>query len=81
MFIAHLPAGYLSAKYLYRRFAATGVPFGLFILASIAGALAPDLDLFYFFLVDHRRTPHHLYWSHFPLVWAVLLAAAFGWLF
>ncbi len=37
--------------------------------AAFLGAIAPDLDLFYFYLVDHRQTHHHLYWSHFPLLW------------
>lgn len=80
MFVSHLPAGYLSAKYLYRRFTATGAPLAWFVAAAMAGALAPDLDLLYFYLVDHRRTPHHLYWPHFPIVWFALLAASGVWL-
>ncbi len=81
MFIAHLPAGYLSAHYLHPRFAATGVARKLFVWAALIGSVAPDLDLFYFYLVDHRRTPHHLYWPHFPLVWALALAACGMWLY
>ncbi|UUZ47620.1 hypothetical protein LP420_31295 [Massilia sp. B-10] len=50
------------------------------MLAAVIGAIVPDLDLFYFFLIDHRRTPHHLYWPHFPLVWVLLLAASAVWL-
>jgi hypothetical protein len=80
MFVAHIPAGYLTGKYLHSRFAASDVAPKWFVLAAVIGAIVPDLDLFYFFLIDHRRTPHHLYWPHFPLVWALLLAASAAWL-
>ncbi|SHG51072.1 hydrolase [Massilia sp. CF038] len=79
MFVAHLPAGYLTASYLHRRFSQAGATLRLFIIASMFGAIAPDLDLFYFFLIDHRRTPHHLYWPHFPIVWIALVAASMAW--
>lgn len=49
MFVAHMPAGYLTAKYLHRRFSASGVTLRMFIIASLLGAIAPDLDLIYFF--------------------------------
>jgi inner membrane protein len=78
MFIGHLPAGYLCAHYLHPRFAGAAVGRKRFLLAGLIGAIAPDLDLFYFFLVDQRRTPHHLYWPHFPLVWLLLLAVSAG---
>jgi hypothetical protein len=80
MFVAHIPAGYICGKSLLQRFAGSGVPAKLLLLVSIFGAIAPDLDLFYFYLIDQRRTPHHLYWPHFPLVWLVLLAASACWL-
>jgi inner membrane protein len=80
MFVAHIPAGYICGKSLLQRFASTGAPAKLLLLTSIIGAIAPDLDLFYFYLIDQRRTPHHLYWPHYPLVWLVLLAASAGWL-
>ena len=80
MFVAHIPAGYLTGRYLHSRFAASGVTATCFVLAAVIGAIVPDLDLFYFFLIDHRRTPHHLYWPHFPLVWVLLLAASAVWL-
>lgn len=80
MFVAHIPAGYLTGRYLHSCFAASGVTVTCFVLAAVIGAIVPDLDLFYFFLIDHRRTPHHLYWPHFPLVWVLLLAASAVWL-
>lgn len=80
MFVAHIPAGYLTGTYLHPRLAASGVAPRWFVLVAVLGAIAPDLDLLYFFLVDHRRTPHHLYWPHFPLVWMLLLAGAAAWL-
>lgn len=80
MFVAHIPAGYICGKSLLQRFASRGVPAKVLVLVSILGAIAPDLDLFYFYLIDQRRTPHHLYWPHFPLVWLVLLATSACWL-
>lgn len=75
MIIAHAPAGYLSAKWIQSRgLAAKGL-----IAAGIAGALAPDLDMFYFYLVDGRQHHHHTYWTHYPIVWGSLLAAAILW--
>jgi hypothetical protein len=35
----------------------------------------PDVDLVYFYLFDHQRTHHHLYWTHIPAFW---LAACAG---
>ena len=69
MFIAHLPAGYLTA--------ATAQRFGLWsrglMLSCLAGAHIPDIDLAYGYLVDDGRLHHHLYWTHYPIFWLVLL--------
>ncbi len=69
MFIAHLPAGYLTAA------AAQGC--GLWVRglmpACLAGSLAPDADLLYCYLADGGRVHHHLYWPHWPVVWLTLL--------
>lgn len=74
MFIGHLPAGYLTTRGIlkltrvdahttaYRRL----MWFGLFV------ALAPDLDLVYFYLIDNRQTLHHHYFTHFPYFWACI---------
>ena len=79
MFLAHLPAGYLCGIQLRDRFPGSGLSAKAIMLTALAGGLAPDLDLFYFYLIDQRQTHHHLYWPHFPLLWAALAALAMGW--
>jgi len=44
---------------LYRQMMWTG------LIASVA----PDFDLLYFYLIDHRLTLHHDYFSHTPYFW------------
>lgn len=67
MFIAHLPSGYLLAvQYQHLR---SAIPVRIWIAVGMAGAVAPDLDLAYFFLVDHQHVHHHRYFSHWPLFW------------
>lgn len=76
MFLAHLPAGYLMAKALYGRWEIKALPSGSLLMASMSGAIAPDMDLFYFFLIDGRQHNHHEYFTHYPLAWGLLLLAA-----
>lgn len=80
MFFAHLPAGYISSKLLLPRFAPQGAVSKPFMLAGMIGAIAPDLDLFYFYLVDCRQYQHHTYFPHFPIVWISLLLISTIWL-
>lgn len=69
MFIAHLPAGYLCAKLTSRR---SESPYRRLIFWSIViGSVLPDVDMFYFHLIDNRQTHHHLYWTHLPSFWLV----------
>jgi len=68
MITAHLPAGYVLTTALRRRW--PEVPLWVGLVASVF----PDVDLLYFYLVDHRRTPHHHYWTHLPLPWLALTA-------
>lgn len=79
MFIGHIPAGFLISTYLNRRLAAPNSNTRIFILAGIVGAVAPDLDLLYFYLVDHGRHHHHTYFTHLPIFWAALIIAAGVW--
>lgn len=79
MFIGHLPAGYISAKLLLKQFADTGVSTKFFILAGALGGIAPDLDMFYFYLIDNRQNHHHTYWPHYPVLWLTILAASSIW--
>lgn len=69
MIIAHLPSGYLLAR-LVRQ--ARGLP----LAALLAGAVFPDIDLVWFYLVDHRAVHHHRYWLHAPGFWLIVAAVA-----
>ena len=80
MFIGHLPAGYISAKLLFKQFADTGVSAKYFVLAGVLGGIAPDFDMFYFYLIDNRQNHHHTYWPHYPVLWLTILAASSIWL-
>jgi inner membrane protein len=80
MIIGHLPAGYVCSKLLFGRFERYGCPPRAFITAGMLGAVAPDFDMLYFHLVDHRQHHHHTYWTHFPVVWITLLCASALWL-
>jgi inner membrane protein len=79
MFIGHLPAGYVTARLLLQHVRLHGVATGSFVLASLAGAVAPDLDLLYFYLVDGRQHHHHAYVTHFPALWLALMLACAAW--
>lgn len=84
MFIAHLPAGYLATRALCRRvFPATGSAVNLprpVLLCGLVGAIFPDFDLAWWYLVDHQQTFHREYWTHFPLIWAVPAMLSWLWL-
>lgn len=72
MLVAHLPAGYLIGRALVKASpGASAAP----LAAIMAGSVFPDIDLIYFYLFDHQRTHHHLYWTHVPAFW---LAACAG---
>lgn len=75
MFIAHLPAGYLLGQG-FNRLRLKGV-----VAAAMLGSIFPDLDLFYFYLVDGKQHHHHSYWIHYPLPWVVLFIASLVWLY
>ena len=73
MITAHLPSGCIAARALGH---ARGWP----LIATIAGAVMPDLDLIAFYLVDDRAFHHRRYLVHIPAFWvlasALLLIAA-----
>lgn len=68
MILAHLPAGYLQ----FRALRGSGK---VLLSACLLGAVAPDLDMFWFLLVDHS-IHHHRFWPHIPALWFGLLASA-----
>jgi inner membrane protein len=80
MFIGHAPSGYIISSLLLRRFISCGITVRQFLFAGIFGAIAPDIDMFYFYLVDHRQHHHHTYFTHFPVLWIALLVFSVAWL-
>lgn len=79
MFIAHAPSGYLLGKLLQQLPHCSLAPRAL-MLACVAGATVPDVDLLYFYLADGRQTHHHQYFSHWPLLWLSLATLSIAWL-
>lgn len=69
MILAHLPSGYVLARL-------AGQPRGLPLMATLAGAVFPDLDLIWFYLIDDRAFHHHRYWVHAPGFWLIVAALA-----
>lgn len=80
MFIGHAPSGYIVASLLLKRLSNSSVPVKALIATGILGALAPDLDMIYFYLVDHRQHHHHTYVSHWPILWFGMMAASIAWM-
>lgn len=64
MLTAHLPSGYCLAK-------SSGLT-GWVFAAAVVGAVFPDLDMFFFYFVDHRSVHHHRYWVHIPFFWLMV---------
>ena len=71
MLIAHLPAGYLIGRAFVKGPSRESVAP---LAAIMVGSVFPDVDLIYFYLFDHQRTHHHLYWTHVPAFWMAVLA-------
>jgi inner membrane protein len=65
MLIAHLPAGFILGT-LARDVSGNA---RAIMPAALLGSVAPDLDMFYFYLVDGQQTHHHSYLTHWPLFW------------
>ncbi len=66
MFIGHLPGGYLAARALWGRNQRT------LIIATMVGAVLPDIDMLWFHLVDQGAVHHHTYFTHRPALWACI---------
>lgn len=73
MFIAHLPAGYIGACFLTQ--GSTAQRKRDLFLPFVIGNVFPDVDMLYFYFIDHGRHSHHHYWTHLPIFW---LAALIG---
>ncbi|AMC35613.1 metal-dependent hydrolase [Janthinobacterium sp. B9-8] len=72
MFIAHIPSGYIYAVSILKNIKKTAIPTRLIIFSAVLGSILPDLDLIYFYLIDHRQTHHHKYITHWPFFWISL---------
>jgi hypothetical protein len=79
MFIAHLPAGYIVSKFLLNKNNVPKVDHKAFLIAGMLGAVFPDIDMLYFYLLDNRQHHHHQYFTHYPIVWLTLLMVALVW--
>lgn len=80
MLIAHAPAGYIVSRLLAPRFEARGASYRAFVCWGMLGAVAPDLDLLWYLLVDHRQHNHHDYLTHWPIVWLLAMALSLAWM-
>lgn len=76
MFIAHLPSGYILAKLLLKKFKQTKITNKAFFTLIMLGAVFPDIDLFYFYLFDHRSVHHHKYFLHWFSFWIPIFLIA-----
>lgn len=76
MFIAHAPSGYLLAQAIIKKCPNIGVSTKAILWVGIIGAVFPDIDMLYFYLIDHRQHHHHTYLTHWPISWLVLLVLA-----
>ena len=77
MIIGHLPSGYILGR-------AFGFGTQVLMGAVVLGAVFPDFDLLFFYLVDNRAFHHHKYWVHAPGFWvltSLIVALALAWLY
>lgn len=80
MFAAHIPSGYILSVTLLEKLRSVPASTSAVICAGVIGALAPDLDMIYFYLIDHRQTHHHKYITHWPILWLTLLLVSEVWM-
>ncbi|MGH1537164.1 MAG: metal-dependent hydrolase [Gammaproteobacteria bacterium] len=77
MFLAHMPAGYVVSKLLLSQFRLESSKSTWLLFLGLLGSVFPDLDMFYFYLIDNRQHGHHSYWTHVPFYWISLLAIGY----
>jgi inner membrane protein len=80
MIFGHLPAGYITSKLLFKKFEARTSFYKAFMFWGMLGAIAPDVDLFYYYMIDVYKHSHHTYLTHFPFFWLTLLLLSVLWL-
>jgi len=79
MFIAHIPSGYVMSISFLERVRHLREISSVVIAVGITGSIAPDFDMFYFYLIDYRQTHHHKYVTHWPMLWVCLVAVSIIW--
>lgn len=83
MFIAHAFGGYLGTRLCLKSQLGQELSerrwIG-FLVFGIFCSILPDIDLLYFYTLDHRQHPHHQFWTHMPFFWIAvsLLVYAIG---
>ncbi|SDR28268.1 inner membrane protein [Pseudovibrio sp. Tun.PSC04-5.I4] len=70
MFIAHLPASYLLGKAGAKL---NKIDAAAIVLWTSIGGVLPDIDMFYFYLIDSQSTHHRSYITHWPVTWVIVI--------
>lgn len=73
MFLAHIPAGYVVSKTLLSHFREEQSKTKWLMCLGLLGSVLPDIDMFYFYLIDKQQHGHHSNWTHIPSYWIALL--------
>jgi len=72
MFIAHAFGGYLGTRLCLKSQVGQELSerrWMSFLIFGIICSILPDIDLLYFYTLDHRQHPHHQFWTHMPFFW------------
>lgn len=77
MFLVHMPAGYVVSKALLSQFREEQLKTKWLMCLDLLGSASPDLDMFYFYLIDKQQHGHHSYWTHIPSYWIALLGISY----
>ena len=78
MLIAHAPTGMLMTAMLIK-LKPQAVSWQRWYLMGAVMGLLPDLDMLWFYFVDHRQYHHHVYVPHWPIVWLSISVLALVW--
>ena len=78
MLIARAPTGMLMAAVLIK-LKPQAVSWQRWYLMGAVMGLLPDLDMLWFYFVDHRHYHHHEYVPHWPIVWLSISVLALVW--
>lgn len=74
MFIGHIPAGYITTRFLLNKSKSRAKSTYIYIIGlGIFASILPDLDLVYFYFFDNRQHLHHTYFPHLPAFWLVIM--------